>query len=263
MSLQLHVHSQGAGPDMVLLHGWGMHSGIWQTVVAQLQKNHRVHCVDLPGHGGSARDTEQEFVLPELLEALVNAIRPQLAGPACWVGWSLGGMIAAHVAERHPELVKKLVMVAASLRFCRDHDWPEGVAPEVLEGFAAELDADHRATLQRFLALQVKGEKDGRETLRQLKQQLLTMAEPSGKSLHSGLALLRDMDLRAGAGETAQPVLLIGGERDRLVSPRALPHISSLFRDAQVEVIADAGHAPFVSQPERFVQLVEAFCGND
>lgn len=263
MSLQLHVSSQGAGPDMVLLHGWGMHSGIWQTVADRLQQHHRVHCVDLPGHGESARDTEQEFVLPELLGALVDAIRPRLAGPACWVGWSLGGMIAAHVAERHPELVKKLVMVAASLRFCRDTDWPEGVAPEVLEGFAAELHEDHRATLQRFLALQVRGEKDARETLRQLKQQLLGMTEPSGESLQSGLALLRDMDLRTGAGETEQPVLLIGGGQDRLVSPRALPHISSLFRDARVEVIADAGHAPFVSRPDRFVQLVEAFCGED
>jgi pimeloyl-[acyl-carrier protein] methyl ester esterase len=96
--------------------------------------------------------------------------------------------------------------------------------------------------------------------LLQLKQHLLAMAEPSRKSLRSGLALLREMDLREQAGNLEQPVLLIGGEQDRLVSPRALPRISSLFRDARVEVIADAGHAPFVSQPEKFVQLVEAFC---
>jgi pimeloyl-[acyl-carrier protein] methyl ester esterase len=260
MSLQLHVSSQGSGPDMVLVHGWGMHSGIWQTVVKQLQEHHRVHCVDLPGHGASTRDGEQEFALPELLESLVVAVRPALAGPACWVGWSLGGMIAAHVAERHPELVRKLVMVAASLRFSRHSDWPHGVATDVLEGFAAELHADHNATLQRFLALQVQGEKAAHSTLRQLKQQVLAIDEPSEAALQSGLVLLQEMDLRADAGSVVQPVLLIGGEHDRLVSPQALPRVSSLFRNARAEVISDAGHAPFVSQPDKFVQLVETFC---
>ena len=49
----VHVESLGAGPPLVLLHGWAMHSGLWGSVPQQLAQRFRVHAVDLPGHGAS------------------------------------------------------------------------------------------------------------------------------------------------------------------------------------------------------------------
>ena len=51
MSLQ--VERRGDGPDLVLLHGWGMHGGVWDELVPRLAARFRVHVPDLPGHGRS------------------------------------------------------------------------------------------------------------------------------------------------------------------------------------------------------------------
>ena len=49
----LYVHTAGAGPEVVLAHGWGMHSGVWENVAEALIDDCRVTVVDLPGHGYS------------------------------------------------------------------------------------------------------------------------------------------------------------------------------------------------------------------
>ncbi|NHZ69836.1 MAG: alpha/beta fold hydrolase, partial [Thermotogales bacterium] len=49
----LHVDVYGAGPDLVLVHGWGMHGGIWSDWAGELSSCFRVWVVDLPGHGNS------------------------------------------------------------------------------------------------------------------------------------------------------------------------------------------------------------------
>ncbi|MDH3947531.1 MAG: pimeloyl-ACP methyl ester esterase BioH [Gammaproteobacteria bacterium] len=259
MTASLHVETTGEGPDLVMLHGWGMHSGVWQTVAEALGKSFRLHCVDMPGHGRS-RDSEDTTSLTKWTERVAETMRPRLAGPAYWCGWSLGGMVATQLAQDYPQLVKQLLLVAASLRFCQTEDWPDAVVPDVLQGFAANLQDEHRQTLQRFLALQVTGEPQARQTLRELKQRVFEQAEPETIALQSGLTILGTADLRPLAGKLDLPVLLIGGAKDRLVSPRALDKVAALLPDARVEVMPDCGHAPFISQPDNFVKLVKTFC---
>ncbi|NNF96674.1 MAG: pimeloyl-ACP methyl ester esterase BioH [Halobacteria archaeon] len=259
MTGALHVQTAGEGPDLVMLHGWGMHSGVWQTVAEQLGISFRLHCVDLPGHGRS-RKSEDATTLTTWTERVAETMLPRLAGPAYWCGWSLGGMVATQLAQDYSKLVKRLILVATSLRFCQTNDWPDAVAPDVLQGFAANLQDDHRQTLLRFLALQVTGEPQARQTLRELKQRVFEQDEPEAIALQSGLNILSTADLRPLAGKLDLPVLLIGGAKDRLVSPRALENVATLLPDAKVAVMPDCGHAPFISQPENFVKLVKTFC---
>ncbi len=257
----LHVETTGEGPDLVMLHGWGMHSGVWQVVAEELSNSFRLHCVDLPGHGRS-RDNADAITLAEWTERVAETMLPRVAGSAYWCGWSLGGMVAAQLALEYSELVQRLILVATSLRFCQANDWPDAVASDVLRDFAANLQDDHRQTLQRFLALQVTGESQARQTLRELKQRIFEQDEPEIIALQSGLNILSTADLRPMARELGLPVFLMGGANDRLVSPRALENVAALLSDAKVEVLSDCGHAPFVSRPEHFVRLVKAFCNH-
>jgi pimeloyl-[acyl-carrier protein] methyl ester esterase len=259
MSAALHIQTTGEGPDLVMLHGWGMHAGVWQMVSATLASSFRVHTVDLPGHGQS-REHEVAARLDHWVERVAKSVIPRLSGPACWLGWSLGGMVALQLAHDYPERVKRLILVAASLRFCQADDWPDAVAAEVLQGFATNLRQDHHGTLQRFLALQVTGDSRARQTLKELKQCILEQPEPEADALETGLEILSTADLRPLASQLEHPVFLIGGEKDRLVSPSALHNVAALLPQCQLEVIPDAGHAPFISQPESFVNLVKAYC---
>ncbi|HNE00663.1 MAG TPA: pimeloyl-[acyl-carrier protein] methyl ester esterase, partial [Plasticicumulans sp.] len=47
----LYCQSWGSGPDLVLLHGWGMHGGVWDDTVEAFIDDWRVTVIDLPGHG--------------------------------------------------------------------------------------------------------------------------------------------------------------------------------------------------------------------
>ncbi|NNJ95044.1 MAG: alpha/beta fold hydrolase, partial [Halobacteria archaeon] len=52
--MTLHTKTTGSGPELLLIHGWGLHSGIWDGLMPLLETQLRVTRVDLPGHGRSA-----------------------------------------------------------------------------------------------------------------------------------------------------------------------------------------------------------------
>ncbi len=56
--MSIHVHIEGEGRDLVLLHGWAMHGGIFTDLLPELKQHHRVHVIDLPGHGQSDADDQ-------------------------------------------------------------------------------------------------------------------------------------------------------------------------------------------------------------
>ena len=58
---ELHVRVDGSGRDVVLLHGWGFHSGAWSGIAEALAARYRVRRVDLPGHGLSAAPPPAHF----------------------------------------------------------------------------------------------------------------------------------------------------------------------------------------------------------
>jgi len=259
MSESLYVEVRGQGPDMLLLHGWAMHGGIWPaSLLAALEKDFRLHIVDLPGHGYSAAQANG-FSLAGVTTALDHYASTRLDGPACWLGWSLGGLLAANMAMLQPQRVTKLVLVSASLRFCKTENWPHAMDAAVLELFAVQLRKDYRSTLSRFLALQFKGDSHARQGLRSLREQLFARGEPDRQSLDEGLKILLEEDLRWQAGKISQPVQLIGGEYDSLTPAAALDAIAEQFTQAEVSTIKGAGHAPFISHAEIFAQQLLPF----
>ncbi len=259
MSDALFVEVRGQGPAMLLLHGWAMHGGIWpEPLLLELEKYFCLHIIDLPGHGNSTALADG-FSLNNVSDVLHDYAVSKLDAAAIWLGWSLGGMLAANMATRHPEWVTKLVLVSSSLCFCKTDNWPEAMDANVLKLFATQLRKDYRMTLSRFLALQFKGDAHAREGLRDLRKQLFARGQPDFENLNAGLAILLNDDLRWQAGKIAQPVQLIGGEYDSLTPAAAVKVIAAQFTQAQTAIIKGAGHAPFISHADDFNQQLMAF----
>ena len=259
MNESLHVDVRGQGSDIVLLHGWAMHGGIWpDSLLKTLEKRFRLHIIDLPGHGNSAALADG-FTLASVTDVLSEYAMTRLDNPASWLGWSLGGMLVANMASTHPAVVGKLILVSSSLRFCKAPNWPDAMDSRVLALFVAQLHNDYRATLSRFLALQFKGDAHARAGLRILREQLFARGEPDSESLNQGLKILLEGDLRWQAANISQPVQLIGGEYDSLTPAVALERIASQFAQAQTAIIKGAGHAAFISHAENFEQQLMAF----
>jgi pimeloyl-[acyl-carrier protein] methyl ester esterase len=253
--MTLHIEVSGSGPDLALLHGWGMNAAVWDDLAALLAKNFRVHCVDLPGCGASPACAP--YTLDALADVLASALPPRLA--VC--GWSLGGQVALTWARRQPDQVERLVLIATTPRFVRGAEWECGIDTSLLDDFVRDLANDYRATLQRFLALQTQGDADACTVLRRLREQILMRGKPDMTALEAGLRILKETDLRDELSQIPQPALILHGAHDTIAPLAAGQYLQRALPRATLEVLAGAAHAPFVAQPQRAAQPITEFCG--
>lgn len=269
----MHVDCYGEGEPLLFIHGWGMHGGMWGTVLEMLAQRYRVLAVDLPGHGFSSVSGKWEAgseecaephthrlpLAADCLDFIVDRLAAQFAGPLAVCGWSLGGQVALRWAMRYPEQLNRLVLVSSTPCFVQRDDWCCAMAADTLAGFSAALQQDYALTLRRFLALQVRGSEQERELLLSLRRSLASRSEPDREVLQSGLAILRDCDLRAGLPDILQKSLVIAGARDTLTPLPASQYMARHLPYARLAAIEGAAHAPFLSHPEEFVNHVVDF----
>lgn len=242
-----------ARPDLVFLHGWGLHGGIWQETVAGLGDVGPVQTPDLPGYGDTASAT------PYTPGALAEVMADRQAGSCILCGWSMGGMVAMAWAAMRPEQVRALVLVATSPVFMNRPGWDRGMDPGTLAGFADALAQDYRATLLRFLSLQARGGDAAREVVSRLRQSVFSRGEPDPAVLAAGLELLKEVDLRDEVPRLACPVLVVHGGHDTLCPPGAAAWLAERAPQARLALHPHAAHAPFLSHPDWFRATLQAF----
>ncbi|MEW8015024.1 MAG: pimeloyl-ACP methyl ester esterase BioH [Candidatus Sedimenticola endophacoides] len=254
--MRLHAEVRGRGTDLLLLHGWGMNAAVWTPLLAPLAAHFRLTLIELPGHGASGYDPTAVT-----LDDWAGAVLEAAPRRAAWLGWSLGGQIALRAALLEPARVERLLLVAANPSFVRRDDWPHAMDGATLEQFAAALLEQPRQTLERFLSLQVRGDEAARETLRLLRQEIARRPAPDPRALERGLALLRDVDLRAQLARIACPMLWLLGERDSLVPAALDAELERRVPAARRMILPGCAHAPFLSHPEQSLRALMAFMG--
>jgi pimeloyl-[acyl-carrier protein] methyl ester esterase len=255
-AFSLHVEAVGHGRPLVLLHGWALHAGLFAPILPALAQDRRVLAVDLPGHGHSA--PLADWSMGAVVDVLDAALGSDDAPPDV-LGWSLGGLCALAWAARRPRRVRRLVLVGTTPKFVAGDDWPHAMAPITLARFADELRVAWRATLQRFLTLQVQGSDDGRATLATLRHALFDRGSPDPAVLSDALATLAAVDLRDEVPRVRHPTLVVAGDRDTLAPVGASAWLAQALPDARLKTIAGAAHAPFLSHRDAFVDAVRAF----
>jgi pimeloyl-[acyl-carrier protein] methyl ester esterase len=261
--MSLYVESFGAGgsPDLVLLHGWAMHSGVWRSVRDRLAAHFHLHLVDLPGHGLSpacAFDSQGN-----ISDCMLESIAKILPENCIVCGWSLGGEIAIELALREPARIKKLVLVSTTPCFVKRENWQWGMDTSMLQLFAQNLKRDYATTMKRFLTLQVNGGSDSSSILSQLRKSLAERREPDETALEAGLRILLTSDLRDKLKYIRQSVLLLHGENDVVTHPDAAKWMNGQLQESELILLPHCGHAPFLSHPDQFVESVVRLHGGN
>lgn len=244
---RLHIEMLGEGPALVMLHGWAMHSGIWDSIRDQLARRFCLHLVDLPGHGRSLAN--ESYSLDKMVER-VAAILPQ-ASIVC--GWSLGGQVAIKLALSVPQQVSKLVLVATTPSFVKREGWQWGMDELTLQLFMENLQRYYPQTLNRFFTLQVTGSRDMTNILAQLRNSFFQHKQPDSHILKAGLQILLTSDLREEIASITQPVTLLHGENDVITQVEAAKWMHRYLPHSKFIGFPHCGHAPFLSHPNQFV----------
>jgi pimeloyl-[acyl-carrier protein] methyl ester esterase len=252
--MTLHVEIRGDGPDLVLLHGWALHGGMWGPWLDRLAGHARLHVVDLPGHGRSGWPAGAHDIA-----GLARAVFPHVPRDAIVLGWSLGGMLALELGRRHPRHLRALILMATTPKFLAGPDWEHGLDAAVLDEFSRGLALDYKRTVQNFLALQTRGDEHALETLRMLRSKLASHGEPDRRALATGLDVLRSTDLRDDLPRVTLPALVIAGDHDRLTPPGAGRELALQLPMARFRCVERCGHAPFLSHPDEVLAEVLGF----
>jgi pimeloyl-[acyl-carrier protein] methyl ester esterase len=244
----------------VFVHGWAMNGSVWESVISELPPWIDVIQVDLPGHGSMNQ------VRLDTLDGMAKTLSALVHRPVIWIGWSLGGLAVMRLSQLYPERVSAALLVATNPCFVSRggpggcvQDWSHAVEQDVFDQFAADLEADQDRTIRRFLALQVKGQEGAIQTVRQLQRSMQQRGVANISALRKGLDILKTADLRELLAECSQTQFhWVLGARDTLVPSCLAAVLADRFGQRHVSLYAGAGHAPFLSDPQRFIAEVVA-----
>lgn len=240
-------------PVLVLLHGWGVNQGVWQTLLPDISARVRVLPLDIPGYGMA-----QPCPSPYNFDTVLAELAKQIPAQSMVCGWSLGGLLAIALAERYPEKVRQLALVAATPCFLQQADWP-GMKPMVMQQFAQALQLDLSQTINRFLAIQAMGSNTAKRDAAALKQAIAVYPQASAEALTAGLDFLSNQDLRHTFASLTQPVAGCFGALDSLVPAAVVAALQQLQPTAQFQLLAKASHAPFISHRAEFLSWLDAW----
>jgi pimeloyl-ACP methyl ester carboxylesterase len=253
-------------PVLVCVHGLGGSHANWAALAPLLTDSYRVLALDLAGFGltegrpRSASVTGNRQLLHRFLEEVAG-------GPAVLVGNSMGGLITALQASRHPETVRAAVLIDPALP-------PVASLPDPLV-VGAFIEFAYPAPLRRYIARRRPPMTADEAAVQVLRLCCTDPARVPAEVIEQHVALSRrrgavpnaEADLLLAARSLAwllarrrryaamlrelrMPVMLMHGERDRLIPVRAARAVAAANPSWRFQVAPDAGHVPMLELPE-------------
>lgn len=233
-------------PTIVLIHGWGFDSRIWQTLQTKFS-DANIITIDLPGYGDQL-DNKTKWNIDSLAEDIITRTPEN----AIWLGWSLGGLLALCAALREPTHIRAIMTIATTPCFTQRADWGYAMPEDTFNTFKQSCMDDPKQCLNEFKRLVAFGaDKPSAKHIRSQE------CDVNATTLLSGLEILEHTDLRIELKNIQCPVHYILAENDALIPKTANEQIKLLSAANETELIYDAPHCLPLSHPHVIAKQLE------
>jgi len=253
---------QGQSPPLVCVHGSLCDFRIWSAVLGPLTRKHRVIAVSLrhffPDHWNGVGDTYSIAQHVDDVIAFIEQIEPR---PLDLMGHSRGGHISFRVAQRRPDLLRKLILAepGGELDATLDPNFMPGPSPlaaRIAASAAVIAKGDIDGGLEIFLdALEGPG------AWKRLPGSPKQLLRDNAATLIGQTRDQRPPFSKADAEAIKTPTLFIGGAKTRGTLPLVLHALAAHVKGSRTEMIAGATHPMFEQQPQKYCEIVLDFLG--
>jgi pimeloyl-ACP methyl ester carboxylesterase len=246
------------GPPVLLIHGLSGHWPAWESVIDQFAADWHVYAIDLRGHGDSGR-TPGGYEFKDYPTEVVEFLREVVREPAYIIGHSLGAVTAVGVSGTAPELVAAAVLEDPPL-YTRDWFDESPFAPS----FQAALDIRNKNLSVKDTAIEIKKIDDQSSD-----EKIVMRAIAVNKTAPEVWTVV----IEGRSATDSEPDELLQKAKSPILLMQANPDLGGAMRDVEatrtIDLLEqgryvkwdDVGHGMHDEQPERFVQLVNAFFG--
>jgi pimeloyl-ACP methyl ester carboxylesterase len=235
-------------PTLVFLHGVGLDHTVWEPVTELLSDRFTVLAPDLPGHGG-----RPPVPAGVTLADLADGVADDIPAGSHLVGFSLGALVAQHLAVHRPELVASLTSVASVCQ--RTHEERAAVLAR-LDTAATDVAASSAASLNRWY----DGTDVGAEQIARTKATLLANDPDSFVNCYRVFAT-GDAEVGPQLHRIAVPALAVTGELDPGSTPEMTSRLAAVIPGCDAVIIPGARHMLPVQCPRELVDALSTFFG--
>ncbi|SIS99537.1 alpha/beta fold hydrolase [Paracoccus saliphilus] len=247
------LHGSANAPSLVLIHGLGLHRGLWRRFLPALSARYHVLTYDLYGHGksGASPTTTSLDLYAEQLHGLISHVGLSSATIA---GFSLGGMINRRFAMTYPEMTDALIIMNSP--HARAPDWQRKVEAQAEQsadgGPAATIDA----ALLRWFTEEFRNRSP--ESVEEIREWVLSCNADSYAQARRVLAFgIKELIAPQPALNT--PALIITSEHDIGSTPAMARAMKSEMPNSRLHAVPGLKHLGLVEKPDLFISPILDF----
>lgn len=250
---------------LILLHGYGETSSVWEESAAELAREYRVIAIDQRGHGGSQRASDHNYSRTSQVEDLETFIEALALRTVTLIGHGMGGANALCYGAEHPDVVTALVVIEAAPEVLRT-----GI--ETMRRLFATADSfstldDAVEAFQEFYPYATQ-----EQLARRVRASVAVTAE--GSYAWDFDPIFRDATARPPEPDPGQrrmvnlwdcvervqcPVMIVRGSETDMLTPEAVQRLHRRIPGSRVSLIEEAGHSVPSDQPAALGQHIREF----
>ena len=252
---EVHVVDRGSGDPVLFLHAFPFNAAMWEYQYADLEADHRVVGIDLPGFGSSPAPADPKSASMSRWADLVAGAMAELGlEQPTIVAASMGGYLTFELIRRHADLLGPLVLVATRPKSDDVDTWEKRTAQQealaggedlatlaksMVEGLLSQASLERPELVAYVLALMQHNLPEG-----------WIAALEAMKNRPDAMSALRGLP---------QPTLVVAGELDRVTPLSESTLISRLVDNGELVIISDSSHLPNLENPTDFNRVLRRF----
>lgn len=229
---------------LLFLHGFGTNGKVWENQINFFSKNHQVLAPDLDL---SNLDTEAQRIINLCLKGNLQDM--------VLIAWSMGTFLGLKIYFHLPEKIKALILVGATPKFVKDETFPCGLSLLLVRSLEKKLKRNFLEGMNFFYDLMFSQKRP---------KEIGGFDPPEYEAAIKSLEELKASDARDLLPKISVPTLILHGEKDQICPVSAANYMRRRISNSRLVVFENEGHAPFISNPEKFNQTInpQTCCGN-